>query len=145
MIPFEPETEEALANRYPEAIAEAINVEDIKAGKRETPGKERRHVFDFYDGLRLIISRETNGEVEFVHFSASMNPVNPFNEDGKVDYIKFVVGHIMGLNGKPLDGTMSVSFAPGKRGDILHIIFHEGFQMKPPPDARQMPFNPWLN
>ena len=54
MLPFEPESVESMKARYPAAVADdaICRVIDGKVvGKR--PGEQRRHVFDFADGLRL--------------------------------------------------------------------------------------------
>ena len=44
--------------RYPGAIAEVSDHARIAAGAQERPGNQRRHVFDFPDGLRAIVSRD---------------------------------------------------------------------------------------
>lgn len=49
MIPFAPESAESLAARLREAVA----------GPPDGPGLGRRHVFDWPDGLRLVVVPET--------------------------------------------------------------------------------------
>lgn len=79
-LPFEPEPASQLRARMPDALYEIYSVLDILAGKAETPGKFRRHVFDFPHGVRMILSKEkyhllNNGE-PFVHASFSISVPN---------------------------------------------------------------------
>ena len=124
-LPFEPELEEGLQARYKDAVAEVIDIREIKSGVRATPGKERRHVFDFYDGLRLIVSRETDGTHKTIHFSASMSPTNPFKD--LREYVGFVVGHVCSLSGCSVnhDNVKAVM-----AGTILHLVY-EDKEVKP--------------
>ena len=58
MLPFQPEPVESLRARYPAAVAEVIDIESVGLGTQVQPGRQRRHVFDFDRGVRLIVSRE---------------------------------------------------------------------------------------
>lgn len=72
MHPHQPETLIDAQRRYPAAVAEVYDVESIKLGTVDPPSRHRRHVFDFADGLRLIISRERYEDGRLlVHVSAS--------------------------------------------------------------------------
>jgi len=73
MLPIRPEPTTLLAGRYPAAVAELVDAAAIERGERETPGKDPRHVFDFEDGTRLIVSRELIEGAEVTHFSASVD------------------------------------------------------------------------
>jgi hypothetical protein len=70
-----PEPSEALAARYPAAIEKLWEYDrygNCACGLR--PSTEREHVFDFEDGLRMIISRDHHvdePEPSFIHVSAS--------------------------------------------------------------------------
>lgn len=62
------ESEAALAARFPKALERTCD------GSWK-PGLERTNVFDFEDGLRLIISRDDIEGAPFgIHVSASLNP-----------------------------------------------------------------------
>jgi hypothetical protein len=63
MLPFEPEPITRLASRYGAAVQDVVNA---------NAGQDRRYVFDCQDGLRLIISREVQGDDQHIHISASM-------------------------------------------------------------------------
>lgn len=84
---FVPEEFSCLKKRFHDAIKEPWNVcehapADIKkpVGVHvqpffdERPGKNRDHVFDFDDGIRLIIHLDNSRETELVVFSGSYNP-----------------------------------------------------------------------
>jgi len=67
-IPYESESTESLKARVAEALKEPYIV-----GERPRPGEQRKHVFDFEDGLRLIVSREQAGLTVVMHISASFH------------------------------------------------------------------------
>ncbi len=96
MIPFQPETIDEVKRRYPSAVRDVYDTKQIHLGHQERPSNQRKHVFDFFDGMRLIISHET-GEIkpsdcdEFVHVSAS------FEEKS---LIASKLRHLAGIKGK---------------------------------------------
>jgi hypothetical protein len=68
MVTWQPETVEMLSARYPEAVKEVNFGQFI-------PALFRRHVFDFSDGLRVVISRDAlPGNPYGVHLSCSIWP-----------------------------------------------------------------------
>jgi hypothetical protein len=73
MIVFAPESEDRLRSRYAEAIRPVFDPESMALGVQERPGETRRNVFDFEDGLRLIISRDAIPRPT-LHLSASIYP-----------------------------------------------------------------------
>jgi hypothetical protein len=80
-LPFHPEDPELLWARYPAALTRVFRAEEIAAGG-ERPGELRVHVFDWPDGLRMIISREDVGTGRAVlHVSASFEPGTPLFHD----------------------------------------------------------------
>lgn len=117
---FEPEPDIVLRARYPEAIKDKINARDIMVGIVPTPGKFRKHVFDFTDGLRLIISREAHDEGTYLHFSASMNDVNTMPMP---EFMQFVVEHVVRVTGGALSGMMEAEMSDG---GVLHLVWNEG-------------------
>jgi len=72
-LPFVPEPLSKLRSRYQAAL---IKVFDCRCGTPyPRPGQLRGHVFDFEDGMRLVISRERMSETEQrLHVSASFAP-----------------------------------------------------------------------
>lgn len=91
MLPFEPELEESLKARYSDAVREPVDIERLGKNPEDRPGLKRKHVFDFFDGLRLIISKDSSGSVTALHVSASMFPSNNFSQIH--EYMDFVMEH----------------------------------------------------
>lgn len=81
MLPYLPQTLEVMRSRLPKAIKELINPKEcVRTGYY--PSKERVHVFDWEDGLRLIVTRELQqfGQWEqCLHLSASFPPESPMH------------------------------------------------------------------
>lgn len=77
-LPFAPESEEEMMKRFPAAISEPITVDRMKLG---VEGKvipvtlNRKHVFDFSDGLRMCATHEhlQDGN-HYHHLSFGMDP-----------------------------------------------------------------------
>lgn len=73
--PFKPESLDQLRKRLPAAI----ETPQVCTGPEESwpvPSQMREHIFDFYSGLRLIVSRDHFEDEEpplrGIHFSASL-------------------------------------------------------------------------
>lgn len=72
-LAFKPEPLLALQARLPEALAPIWDFRDSQP--ESGPGQRREHVFDFQDGLRLIVSRDKQDEGKpYLHVSASITP-----------------------------------------------------------------------
>jgi hypothetical protein len=82
-LEFEPEAINEAAARF----AAAIDTEPYVAGEEPRPGTQRRHVFDFPDGLRLIVSRDQypaplgKRPMVGIHMSASMHDGQPLAKE----------------------------------------------------------------
>jgi len=72
-LPFAPESLARLRSRYRAAL---IKVFDCRRGvPYPQPSQLRGHVFDFEDGMRMVISRERVSETEqWLHMSTSFVP-----------------------------------------------------------------------
>ena len=76
-LPFEPEPLDSLVSRFPAAVAEEFDSEQILllacAGTFPPPSSSRKHVFDFLCGLRMIATAERlpTGR-RFIHLSVAM-------------------------------------------------------------------------
>jgi hypothetical protein len=81
MLPFKPETVEEMKNRFAPVLATLFSIEAIEQGKCKRPGEIRDFIFDFRDGMRLIVSREHLEKTCHLHVSASMTP------ESKLTYI----------------------------------------------------------
>lgn len=83
MLPFIPEPLDQLQKRFKSAVSKPVNAVYAIAHPEESPGNSRQHVFDFTDGIRLIISRDYTGNDEVFHVSASVEEViwkGPFDK-----------------------------------------------------------------
>lgn len=78
MLTFEPETIEQLKSRFLKALETSWSVKRAIKDSDNTPGKKREHVFDFEDGIRIIISRDRFEGIQVIHFSASFGNVESF-------------------------------------------------------------------
>lgn len=74
--PYAPEPLEALQARYAAALEVVFDATAIIEGRADRPGMFRANVFDFEDGLRLLISRERmpGSALLVLHVSASFRP-----------------------------------------------------------------------
>lgn len=79
MLPFEPEPIESLRSRYAAALEKAYEATNAITDPSSTPGNNRSHVFDFEDGIRLIVSRDYYKAQQVTHVSASFNGSNKTN------------------------------------------------------------------
>ena len=77
MLPFDAESTEALEARFAAAFEGVYDADEIRRGDVKRPGQQRRHVFDFEDGMRMIVSRERMGAECVVHVSASLTEDSP--------------------------------------------------------------------
>lgn len=73
-VPWSPEPLASLQARYPAAVTDLIDQQDVADERRPSPSGEAKHVFDTEDGLRLIINCERllDGRVG-IHISASLH------------------------------------------------------------------------
>lgn len=72
-LDFIPEPVEVMAKRTSAALEDVYSKRLIEAGVQKRPGRFRKHIFDFIDGTRLIISRDVfvDGEEPKLHISIS--------------------------------------------------------------------------
>lgn len=70
-LPFEPETEDQVLQRFPQALFPFVAMGEVLAGQLPRPGAQRRHVFDFQDGMRMIASTDYDRTHCYVHLSFS--------------------------------------------------------------------------
>ena len=98
MLPFQPESTAQLRARFPEAIKEIQDVLAIIKDRSLRPGLKRKHVFDFQDGCRLIISIDREGLIKLFHVSSSINlehgMKNKLKFISQMEYTKHVINHI---------------------------------------------------
>jgi hypothetical protein len=72
MVQPNPQPLETLKDRFYDAIKRSFSVQKVIDKVEERPGSLPEHVFDFEEGIRIIISRDRYKEKEVIHFSASL-------------------------------------------------------------------------
>lgn len=84
MVPFDPKTIEEHKLRWPEAIRKVWDYRPYRKRDPQTlaqldgPGKHPEHIFDFPDGLRLIVSTDQYDDTgAYLHVSASISRDTP--------------------------------------------------------------------
>lgn len=71
-LPWQPETKAHIMARFRKALVPVYNLE---VAEPQSPGQDRRHVFDFEIGIRMIVSVERWSEANpRIHFSFGRNP-----------------------------------------------------------------------
>jgi len=118
-LDFEPETEDTLKGRFPEAMAPLYDAHKVMAGSQR-PGELRRQVFDYFDGARLVVSREKvpDGNV-YLHVSVSFRDKSCETKGNELLFQ--VVQKVNALRGNPWPGLMR-AFATG---GATHFVFPE--------------------
>lgn len=109
---FKPQPIELLRARYKKALEVSYNATKIAADKvPDRPGMHRENIFDFENGIRLIISRDVLGHIEGIHVSGSFAPSI---YKGKVmiePLLKAMTDCYYELSGEPKDELHFVAFS----------------------------------
>jgi hypothetical protein len=72
-LPFRPESVEKLKGRYHLALDPPNDVESVEIGVCLPPEEQRRNLFDFDDGLRMVISYDVHEDgKKAIHLAAFM-------------------------------------------------------------------------
>ena len=83
-VEYNPQPLAQLKERYSKALSKLFVLEEVVEGG-DRPGLNPANIFDFEDGLRLIVSRDHGmvfGE-ERVHFSASLRPGSDLEQNAR--------------------------------------------------------------
>ena len=120
MIPFEPEGMRLMKARFAEAVRKVYELDAVEAGLEQRPGVERKHVFDFEDGMRLIVSRDRlEGEVS-LHVSVSFMPGREVT--GR-EFLVSVLSRVTDMSGgKGVEGLVQVFTS---EAGVVHFLFPE--------------------
>lgn len=59
-VPFSPQPEKKLRSRFNEAISPTVDIESVNIGVAAPPGSMPRCIFDWKDGLRMLIYRSSD-------------------------------------------------------------------------------------
>ena len=137
-LPFEPEIEDALRARYPDAVMDVYDVQRIMDGLAR-PGTMRKHVFDYFDGMRFIVSRDKVRNDIFFHVSVSM--MMGTMPPGKA-LLQMILEKVRDLRGGLPDAMIHVSSTDS---GIIHVIIPETKGKVPPQTVPVKMENPRWN
>ena len=115
MLDFQPELEETMKARYKDALTPIYDVYKIPKGN-QNPENLRKHVFDFYDGVRLVVTQERRGFVILSCFVFSLNERMEFECVGQ--FMAFVIEHINSIKPHILQGNVEM-IANGKAAVLV--------------------------
>ena len=121
-IDFEPELEETMKARFAEALEPVYDAGVPVEGMR--PGQERKHVFDFFDGSRYIVSRERLSDGELVmHVSVSFRGTGMDEPplEGR-ELLLSIVERVRFLRGSMVPGMVRAFATPE---GVVHMVFPE--------------------
>jgi len=121
-LPFEPEPEITLKARFPEALRKVYNAQNVLDDPDTRASARREHVFDFFDGMRLIVSRDTDGQRTFLHASASMTEAGAAMLSDVKEFVGLMITHLVELRGEPLQGQAFLK----QKGPAVHLLYEEG-------------------
>jgi hypothetical protein len=72
MLLFQPENVDALKARFEKALTPIYTMDGLRKGVPR-PYEQRKHVFDYDDGTRLVVSHEMLGKRVYLHCTGSMD------------------------------------------------------------------------
>lgn len=72
-LQFTPEPVDRLIARFHEALEPTYDPQDFIDRKVPRPGQQRKHVFDFEDGVRCIASHEMHNGRKVLHLAFSLS------------------------------------------------------------------------
>lgn len=118
MLEFQPELEETMKARYKDALTPIYDFHKVLAGEQR-PEELQKHVFDFYDGVRLIITHESKGYRILTHIVFSLNTPMEFECIGQ--FAGFVLEHLNSIRQDWIVGEVQMM----SDGNVAHLIVDE--------------------
>lgn len=118
MIQINPQPLPVLKQRFVDALKKLHNVKDIIKGTAPAPSGNAENVFDFEEGIRIIISRELYQEKVWLHFSGSIT--DAYKGPTDVQILGVIVKLFVELSGAQTTGLVYIGQSTDKR--IPHWI-----------------------
>lgn len=137
-LPFAKETMQQLKDRFNKALEKVWDVDAIAIDpeKIDRPAQHREHVFDFEDGIRLIISKDKTDGNLFIHISGS----SLIKKISDKEMLEELIKKLVELNGSAFNVEGMASVTPG---GIIHFLLPINKSQNKEPIT--IPFNPSLN
>ena len=121
-LPWEPEIDDMLQGRFDKAMERVYDIEDMMSQDLadDRPGVKREHVFDFQDGIRMIISKDRTAKGRtFLHVSGSS-----YNKKLTPEELMKSMGEkILELHKGDISGVMQ---AVKTSGGVIHMLLELG-------------------
>lgn len=123
MLDVKPEKFEDIKARFPDALEE-IDIKRVLSGKETVVSQRRSYVFDFEDGMRMIVSIDKMDDVSLLHVSASGTEEygRTIRNEGLEGIVEDVVLRLYAMIGHDRLGKATVMIT---EGGVLHLIFKE--------------------
>jgi hypothetical protein len=125
-LPFQAESDESAKARVPAALRRVFVLEDLR-DPSQRPGLLREHVFDFQDGMRMIVSREdwaAQGIKVHCSFSWFKPPASADVRPIIMERLRTVLG-FTGRNSSVEILVEPTRFPQANRRGILHYLFSD--------------------
>lgn len=124
MLDIMPETFDQIKARFPFALEQPIEVSEVAQGKVLAASKRRTNVFDFDDGMRMVVSIDKSEDSQFLHVSASGTEeyAKGIRDEGLDGFVEDVILRLFGLIGKEQPGNAQVMLT---EEGVLHLVYEE--------------------
>lgn len=119
MLAFQPEDIGEMKKRFPDAVADVIDVKEIR-NSGCSPLPMRKHVFDFYDGMRMGITVDLINDNVYLHISCSGNEgyARSIADEGIDGLVEDMIIRLSALMGKkPVVSAPAIIM-----NNVLHMI-----------------------
>jgi hypothetical protein len=115
MLEYEPELEETLRARYSAALTPIYDMKRVYSGK-QSPAEHRKHVFDFFDGTRIVAFKEKDKHFVVTHYAITMN--NPMKFECMGELVAYMAHHINSLRKLPIIDEIDIFI----ENDVFHFM-----------------------
>ena len=112
-----------MKNRYHLAVVEPVDTSKVREGLIPAPSKDRKHVFDYSDGMRLVISVDKVIDQKFLHVIVSGDEryAKSIEDEGYDGVVEDLILRLCALRGSaPPNKIRSY-----KSNSVLHIMFYD--------------------
>lgn len=117
-LPYQPETIEQVRKRLPQAINFVYDVDKVSKNEMSIPDENRENTFDFTDGMRLVIARESKDDKTVLHISAFSFKKTSY--DSK-DFLNMILEKLIAIQ-LLKEGIL---FVVTIKNNVMHLIFPE--------------------
>lgn len=123
MLEYTPEDFGSMKERYHLAVAEPVDTAKVRDKLIPAPSKDRKHVFDYPDGMRLVVSVDFVIDQEFLHVIASGTDgyAKSIKDEGLDGITEDLMLRLCALRGSAPPNKIKSFNTNG----VLHIMFYD--------------------